>query len=805
MIYFLKKYMRYLKKMFIFAVFIFSVNNVSAKDLYLNNTWNGDCLTENTACSSIENALAKAENWDIIYLKTDITFQWNNTWIFDLKWVTIEWNNNRLTLRGQDINLLWDVTLNELDLSILPDWSQGWKIFMNWKNLTLNSIKTQTQANDVLPTIVAWSKENTWNFSDFNLVIWGEPRWDNHFAEIITSWLDSKAVPVNVTIWEWVKVGKVKSIWNRNWNVLNYSTKTTDFENLLLLELWLKSFNDFSLKNIQNLKINENSDIPVSVFENISFLTLDKNIILSLKNSWDIKIENLNSKENNTIKLLNNNTFSVKNLTLNSNLKFEIDSEEEKVFVVIPKDKEHNISWENKTWLKIFGKISEENWFSKFWLKAKEESEELKNLKIVLDEYENLTEEQKNKVDVKIYNDTFDLHFNKSENKAEILENIKKLKAEIQKAKWEKTDEQILTEKKAELKKMLDKANLAETVKWKTEASIKKLNDIKTESQKIYDKLNSTLDEIKNEISKLDDAIKKLENKIVWSPTWNSWNSSSSPASSNSSSSFSSWSAPSKSVFLKNTETKNILKKDEKKVENKTEKTEKTEKIENKNENKIENKKIKTINILWKERKYEVKNNFSSCENISNIVSNSKINYVTNFSDLNSKHYIDEIQRLENAKIISWTKKWFFEPERGITRAEFLAIVLKSHCYDFSEKVEKTPFYDVDLNSWQAKVVKKSFDLWIISGYSDWTFKPNNEISKIEALAIIYKISNLEIKENFSDSFTDKAASWQTKVLSNLEYLWILNPEKTGNKINPNSKISRNEISKMIVDVLKLY
>lgn len=844
--------MKFLRKFFIFAVILFSINSVSAKNLYLNNSEKGDCLTETTACDDFEKVMNLAENGDEIILLSNIVYGWNNTWIFNLKWVTIEWNNNRLTFRGQDINLLWDATLNDLDLSILPDWSLGGKIFMNWKNLTLNSIKTQTQANDILPTIIAWSKENTGDFSDFNLVI-SSARWDNHFKEIITSGLDSKVVPVNVEIWEGVKVEKVRSIWEKSGSIANNSTKTTHFENIFLLEVnsinWLS---DFYLKNILNLNLKDNTNISVSNFENISFLTLWRDIILSFKNSWNIEIENLNSFENNLIKLWNENIFSVKDFTINSNLKFEIDSNEEKIFVIIPTEKEENISWESKTWLKNFEKISEENWFSKFWLKAKEESEDYKKLKELLDEFDSLPEEQQDLVDIEIYNSAADANFFKNVWDEDLAMIIKNLEKEIKKAKWEEileedkiedelpenskieeqpetednstenkteeeknienaesTDETNNTENtdnsddektkeiadaKDKLKKLLDLANLSSTTSWKTEDSIKNLKEIILESQKIFDNVESTLEQINSGIEKLDLAIKSLKNKTTSSSsTWGGW-----------SSRISYGNSSSLVVVSSNSTEKNI---EEKKVENTvTTKEIKTENLENKEQI---NKNLKTIKVFWKDRIYEVKNTFSSCPMVSNIVSDFNSDYIMSFEDVNKNHNFDEIQRLEKVWIIKWTKAKTFEPNRWITRAEFLAIVLKSHCYDFLEKPENLPFYDVDLDSWQAKVVKVANELWIISWYpadEKWiSFRPNNEISKIEALAIIYKISNLEIKEEYSDSFTDKAAFWQAKVLSNLEYLWILNPENTNNKINPNNWISRNEIVKILVDVMRLY
>ncbi|MBB1564888.1 S-layer homology domain-containing protein, partial [Candidatus Gracilibacteria bacterium] len=172
----------------------------------------------------------------------------------------------------------------------------------------------------------------------------------------------------------------------------------------------------------------------------------------------------------------------------------------------------------------------------------------------------------------------------------------------------------------------------------------------------------------------------------------------------------------------------------------------------------------------------------------------------------------DEVQRLTKVKILNEkgvNNTELFEGTRGITRSEFLAIVLQVHCYDVSHKPESLPFYDVDLDSWQARVIKVGSEIGLIQGYERDSrgipFRPDVEISKIEAFGIMMKMKEIEKMESYKDRYVDKKADWQEKPLSTGEYLGILKPEQTDFRFNPDSHLTRDEMVKLIVDIVRLY
>ena len=307
-------------------------------------------------------------------------------------------------------------------------------------------------------------------------------------------------------------------------------------------------------------------------------------------------------------------------------------------------------------------------------------------------------------------------------------------------------------------------------------------------------------------------AINDLRN-IVWS-----WHNASSPSNASLSlkndNRVTTWTENNSSSREETWWEKKIEKKEDKKeekVENikKEEKTNQKLLEELKNKLKEENKELKIREINGEPKVYSLLKRYDNCSMIWNILWDYNSDYKLTFKDVTEKNYLDELQRLEKVWIIKWTKPWIFEPNRWITRSEFLAIVLQVHCYDVSHKPESLPFYDVDLNSWQAKVIKVWTELWIIKWYEKdkkWTpFRPDREISKIEAFWIMMKMREIEILENYKDKYTDKKANWQAKPLSAGEYLWILKPEETNYKFHPDSYLNRDEMVKMIIDIIRLY
>ena len=182
--------------------------------------------------------------------------------------------------------------------------------------------------------------------------------------------------------------------------------------------------------------------------------------------------------------------------------------------------------------------------------------------------------------------------------------------------------------------------------------------------------------------------------------------------------------------------------------------------------------------------------------------------YQTKFNDIAASTAKEDIMRLEKAGIVKGTTPTTYEPNRAITRAEFLAIAMGAFGYDLYVPAKSLPFTDVDSSSWQARVISAALENNVIYGDTNASgarvFRPNSQITKVEALAIVYKLSGIEVKDAKMHSFTDASAAWQNALLSNAEHLEVISVP-TDKKFNPNAGISRADMATLMVKFARLY
>ena len=77
---------------------------------------------------------------------------------------------------------------------------------------------------------------------------------------------------------------------------------------------------------------------------------------------------------------------------------------------------------------------------------------------------------------------------------------------------------------------------------------------------------------------------------------------------------------------------------------------------------------------------------------------------------------------------------------------------------------DKIPFTDVKSDLWSAKYIYSAYKAKYIDGYDDNTFKPDNLITRAEAVKIINSILGRTDYRNEKNPFTDvKTSHWAYK------------------------------------------
>ncbi|EKE28778.1 MAG: Fibronectin type III protein [uncultured bacterium (gcode 4)] len=176
------------------------------------------------------------------------------------------------------------------------------------------------------------------------------------------------------------------------------------------------------------------------------------------------------------------------------------------------------------------------------------------------------------------------------------------------------------------------------------------------------------------------------------------------------------------------------------------------------------------------------------------------------FGDINDSFAKDDILDF----VAKWILKWFddgtFRPENPITRAEFLAIVMKALDVKLNESLTESSFTDIPA-SWMIKYVEKAKEYWIKGQVLDGKlkFRPNDSISRAEAMAILMNIAWITVSANITNSsFTDIPASWMISYLEKAKELgiawWQMIEWKL--KFRPNDSLSRAEATRILSKTL---
>lgn len=112
-----------------------------------------------------------------------------------------------------------------------------------------------------------------------------------------------------------------------------------------------------------------------------------------------------------------------------------------------------------------------------------------------------------------------------------------------------------------------------------------------------------------------------------------------------------------------------------------------------------------------------------------------------------------------------------------------------------------TLFQDMN-NHWAGEVINELVEKGVIGGYPDKTFKPDNPITRAEFSKILRYSLDLEKVEG--NSFEDTINHWAKNDINTLVQNNIIKQEEYKNKYDPDKKINRLEIAKMLVRALDL-
>lgn len=129
-----------------------------------------------------------------------------------------------------------------------------------------------------------------------------------------------------------------------------------------------------------------------------------------------------------------------------------------------------------------------------------------------------------------------------------------------------------------------------------------------------------------------------------------------------------------------------------------------------------------------------------------------------NFSDVPKDLWSNlYVSTLAKAGIIKGYENGKFDPEASITRAEFVTMIARVYGDKLPDAAKSKCEYTDIFGHWAEGYIRSVYDLCIVNGYSDGTFKPDQPITRAEAIAILNRVL---VRYADDDAVTSGAKEW---------------------------------------------
>ncbi|NQX63730.1 S-layer homology domain-containing protein [Paenibacillus qinlingensis] len=164
----------------------------------------------------------------------------------------------------------------------------------------------------------------------------------------------------------------------------------------------------------------------------------------------------------------------------------------------------------------------------------------------------------------------------------------------------------------------------------------------------------------------------------------------------------------------------------------------------------------------------------------------------TNITDIKGHWAEADIEEWLEQGVVTGYPDQTFQPERNVTRGEFVALV--NRAFQFSE-TQPITFTDVNSTDWVYREVQKAVARGYIDGFSDNSFRSDQSITRQETSVMISRILRLESKDAKAVKLgkdSDSIASWGQAAISNLLDNGIMSLD-IEEMFHPNRSITRAE------------
>lgn len=149
------------------------------------------------------------------------------------------------------------------------------------------------------------------------------------------------------------------------------------------------------------------------------------------------------------------------------------------------------------------------------------------------------------------------------------------------------------------------------------------------------------------------------------------------------------------------------------------------------------------------------------------------------FSDLENSKYKDYVKHLYDMNVVSGYEDGTFRAENSVTRAEFATMIIKSKGIQI-KPVNNNPFSDIDAH-WAKDIILTAYNNGIIKGYQDGTFRPDDKVTLAEVCAMI---NTTFAFESIGTTEVSIESHWAKDIVKKMYEIEILKAEDSLNELN---------------------
>ncbi|MBU0671845.1 MAG: S-layer homology domain-containing protein [Candidatus Margulisbacteria bacterium] len=169
------------------------------------------------------------------------------------------------------------------------------------------------------------------------------------------------------------------------------------------------------------------------------------------------------------------------------------------------------------------------------------------------------------------------------------------------------------------------------------------------------------------------------------------------------------------------------------------------------------------------------------------------------FKDVSEEHWARKpIECLSTAGVILGYPDKTFGGDRGITRAEFVTMIMRAFEDELKPKTASKIFPDT-IGHWAELHIDGAVQMKIVKGYPDGKFKPNGHISRAEAVEVITNLENLKREIVVEPPFLDlDITHWAADAVAAAKKAGLLE-YMTEDLFAASEPIPRSEVTQLLV------